>query len=341
MKKLVIAAALSAITATATAQDVQIYGVIDTGYQQHDNGTNTYTRAQNSGLVASRLGFRGTEDLGGIKINFQIEGTLNPSTGSMGSTTVTTNEIFNREAWVGISGHFGEVRVGRQDLTYAQDIDIGTSQFVSFGLMPINGTSVETGTDQKNIVRYITPKVKGFYGQVGFGSANNAGSTTDTSGDQKGAMLGFDDGRFKLFIGYHKTDATPTAGDRDFTVIGSSYDFGALSAGLVHAEGDVNNVNGKKNSSSQISAKIPLGNGLAAHTVYAVSKDSAQSSEGTGKGYTLGVTKSLSKRTILYAAYTAVENETNSQMYMAGQFTAPATAGLDTKTTTIGISHTF
>jgi len=342
MKKLAIAAAIMAMTGAAAAQNVSVYGVIDTGFQNHNNGTETYSRAADNALATSRLGFRGSEDLGGgLKANFQLEGQLNPSTGSMGSTTVTANEVFNREAWVGISGGLGEIRMGRQDVTYAQDIDIGTSQFGNFGNRAINGTAIELGTDQKNVVKYVSPTVGGFSLQLGFGSANAAGATTDTAGDQKGAAVSFNKGPVKLFAGVHKTDATATAGERDFTAYGGSYDFGFASVGATYAEGDVNNTNGAKNKSTQGSVRVPLAAGLALHGVYAIAKDGAQSTDGEGTGYTLGVTKALSKRTTLYAAYTAVDNQANARMYMAGQVAAPATAGLDTKTTSVGISHTF
>ena len=342
MKKLAIAAAIMAMTGAAAAQNVSVYGVIDTGFQNHNNGTETYSRAADNALATSRLGFRGSEDLGGgLKANFQLEGQLNPSTGSMGSTTVTANEVFNREAWVGISGGLGEIRMGRQDVTYAQDIDIGTSQFGNFGNRAINGTAIELGTDQKNVVKYVSPTVGGFSLQLGFGSANAAGATTDTAGDQKGAAVSFNKGPVKLFAGVHKTDATATAGERDFTAYGGSYDFGFASVGATYAEGDVNNTNGAKNKSTQGSVRVPLAAGLALHGVYAIAKDGAQSTDGEGTGYTVGVTKALSKRTTLYAAYTAVDNQANARMYMAGQVAAPATAGLDTKTTSVGISHTF
>lgn len=342
MKKLALAAALAAIATTATAQNVTVYGVIDTGFQNHDNGTETYSRAADNALSTSRLGFRGSEDLGGgLKANFQLESQLNPSTGSMGSTTVAANETFNREAWVGLSGGFGEIRMGRQDVTYAQDVDSGTSQFGNFGNRAINGTAIELGSDQKNVVKYISPNVGGFYLQAGFGSANAAGATTDTAGDQKGALIGYDKNGLKLFVGTHKTDATATATSRDFNVYGAAYDFGFASAGINHADGDVNNTNGAKNKSTQGSVRVPLAAGLSLHGVYAVAKDGAQSTDGEGRGYTVGVTKSLSKRTTLYAAYSAVDNQANARMYMAGQVAAPATAGLDTKTTSLGISHTF
>jgi general bacterial porin, GBP family len=343
MKKLVLATALAALATTVSAQNVQIYGIIDAGFQNHDNGTDSYTRGSDNALATSRLGFRGSEDLGnGIKANFQLEAQLNPSSGSMGSTTVATNETFNREAWVGISStSLGELRIGRQDVTYAQDIDTGTSQFNNFGNRAINGTSIELGSDVKNTVKYITPKIGGFYAQAGWASANNVGSTTDTSGDHKGALVGYDDGRLKLFAGFHKVDATAAAGDRDFRAFGAAYDLGYAQVGVTYAEGDVNNANGADNKSTQGSVRVPLGNGFAAHAVYAVAKDGAQSTDGEGKGYTVGVTKALSKRTTLYAAYTAVDNEANAKMYMAGQGAAPATAGLDTKTMYVGLAHSF
>lgn len=342
MNKLVIAAAVAAIATSVNAQNVSIYGVIDTGFQDHNNGTQRYTRGADNALATSRLGFRGSEDLGGgFKANWQIEGQLNPSTGSMGSTTVAANETFNREAWVGLSGGFGEVRMGRQDVSYAQDIDTGTSQFGNFGNRAINGTAIELGTDQKNVIKYISPTIEGITVQVGYGSANSAGATTDTAGDQKSAAVRFDKGAVKLFAGLHQTDATASAGDRDFVAYGGSYDFGVASVGVTHARGDVNNANGAKNTATQASVRVPLNNGVALHGVYAVAKDASQSTAGEGKGYTVGVSKALSKRTSLYAAFTAVDNQTNARMYMAGQSAAPATSGLDTKTTTAGISHTF
>ena len=342
MKKSVIAAALAVLATSVSAQNVTIYGVLDAGFQQHNNGTESYTRSSDNALSTSRLGFRGTEDLGnGLKANFQIEGQLNPSAGSMGSTTVAANEIFNREAWVGISGSLGELRLGRQDVTYAQDIDTGASQFSNFGNRAINGTAVELGSDQKNIIKYISPVAGGLSLQLGYGSANNAGATADTAGDQKGAAILFSKGSAKLFAGVHKTDATATAGDRDFVAYGAAYDFGFASVGATYAEGDVNNTNGAKNKTTQGSVRVPMADGLALHGVYAVAKDGAQSTDSEGKGYTVGITKAFSKRTTVYAAYTAVDNQTNARMYMAGQVAAPAVAGLDTKTTFVGISHTF
>lgn len=341
MKKLLIASAIAMAVGTAHAQNAQVYGVLDTGVQSHDNGTARYTRAANNLFATSRFGIRASEDLGGgLRADIWLESQINPSEGSVGSTTVAANEIFNREANLGLTGGFGSIRAGRQDVSYAQDIDIGVSQFGVFGLRPINGTAVELGIDQKNVIKYTTPRIAGFTVQAG--RATNAnGATTDAGTDQTSAHVRYDAGKLAVHAGWQKNKAATTAGQRDFTAYGAAYDLGVASVGYSYAEGDVSTTGTVKSTTHIASVRVPLGAGLAAHAVYAMAKDGAQATNGEGKGYTVGVSKAMSKRTTLYAAYTAVNNQANSSMYMAGQVAAPTTAGLDPKTMAVGLSHTF
>lgn len=339
MKKLAIAVAVSALAVSAQAQNVSVYGILDTGFQQYDNGTESLTRATDGRLSTGRLGFKGSEDLGGgLKTNFVLEGTLATSTGTVGSTTA--NQIFNREATVGLAGGMGEIKLGRQDTTSAQDIDIAVSQFGNFGLHATNGTAVELGTDQNNTVRYISPKVGGLTVQAGYTSGNSATTTTDAQADAMGVHAKFETGALTLHAGYQTLDAATEVAKRDFTAFGASYNLGIASVGLAYAEGDVSTTGDVKSTAAAASVKVPLSNGLAFHGVYSQAKDGTQSSNGKGTGYAVGLTKTLSKRTTMYAAYTSVDNEANSSMAMAGT-TAPTTAGLDTKATVVGITHSF
>ena len=58
---------------------------------------------------ASRLRFVGVEDLGGgNKANFWLEMQPDFATGA------TSADLFNRGAWLGLSGNWGEFRLGRQ-----------------------------------------------------------------------------------------------------------------------------------------------------------------------------------------------------------------------------------
>ena len=341
MKKLAIAAALAAMTTTVSAQNATIYGVLDTGFQSHDTGSVSLKRAQDNALATSRLGVRGVEDLGGgLKAHFVLEGQLNPSVGSMGSTTVAANELFNREARIGLEGKFGEIRIGRQDVSYAQDVDTGTSQFGNFGNRPVNGTNIELGTDQKNVIKYITPRVAGLQAQVGLNTSNNAGATADSNGDQRSVYVNYVAGKLQVHAGYQKNEGATAAAERDFTTYGATYNLGFASVGYNYGQGDVSTTGDVTSKNQTLSARLPLGADLALHGIYSIAENGAQATANKGKGYTLGVSKTLSKRTTLYAAYTNVDNESNSTMYLPGQVAAPA-AGADPKTTTVGISHVF
>ena len=69
---------------------------------------------ENQGQASSLFGLRGTEDLGGgLKASFLLESGLNLDKGSVGNGG---GNFFSRAAWVGLSGGFGEVRLGRQSL---------------------------------------------------------------------------------------------------------------------------------------------------------------------------------------------------------------------------------
>ena len=342
MKKLAIATALAALATTASAQSTGVYGVIDTGFQNYNNGATTFTRAGDNLLATSRLGFQGSEDLGGgLKAKFQLEGQINPSAGTMGATTPVAGEMFNREAWVGIAGSFGEIRLGRQDVSYAQDIDAGVSQFGNFGNRIISGAnSLDIGTDQKSVIKYISPVIGGLQVQLGHASPNNNGATTDADTDQNSVYARYTVGKFTAHAGYQKNDGATAVAQRDLTVVGAAYDFGFASTGLSYSEGDTSTTANVKTKATQGSVKVPLANGFAVHGVYAMIKDGASTTDNKGTGYTVGVTKALSKRTTLYAAYSATDNQVNSQAYMAGQ-SLPAAAGTDVKTTSFGISHVF
>ena len=325
---------------SAAYAQVTVYGVIDTSIQSYNNGTSSFTRAADSQYSTSRLGFRGTEDLGGgLSTFFQIEGALNPSTGSMGSTTVAANEIFNRDAHIGIKSPLGSIRMGRTDVALVGEMDIFVSQSGNFGMHPTNGTSVELGTDQKNVVRYDSPVYGGFQLIVGH-ATNNVGATTDANADQNGVALRYEAGKLKAGIGYQKNQGVGVAA-RETTTAGLAYDFSVLSVGTAYARGDNSTTANVTSSTWVTSVRVRLQQQYAAHVVYAHSSNGSSTTDNKGNGVTLAVTKDLSKRTTLYGAYSKVYNQSNSSMTMFNATSAPASAGLDTSSLGLGISHRF
>lgn len=105
---------LGCISAGACAQGgVTVFGVLDTFATRIEaDGLPAATRADASGLLASRVGVRGREDLGGgLSANFMLEAGLNSDDGN----PADGNRLFNRQAWVGVAGPLGELRLGRQN----------------------------------------------------------------------------------------------------------------------------------------------------------------------------------------------------------------------------------
>ncbi|MDH5857189.1 porin [Lampropedia aestuarii] len=95
--------------------NVSVYGVLDTGveYLNRVEGSGSMTRMplNTGGQTASRLGFRGSEDLGGgLKAVFVLESGLSLTDGRY----MQGGRAFGRQAFVGLSGSWGSLTFGRQ-----------------------------------------------------------------------------------------------------------------------------------------------------------------------------------------------------------------------------------
>jgi predicted porin len=324
----------------ATAQaTTSFYGNIDAGVQKYDSGTASLIRAVDGGLSTSRLGIRGSSpDLGGVKFNFNLEGALRENSGVLGSTT-TTNQLFAREAWVGVSGSAGEARLGTTDVSMAGEMDFLTWQFGNFSFFPVNGTAIEIGGDANNVIAYLSPTIGGLQLQAGY-AGNSTSATSDANNQIKSGSVTYRADAIKLGAGYATKKATTSVGETDAKSIGGSYDFGKFSVGAAYVYGDNSTTSTVKSTANVYSVRVPLDNGLAAHAVYAMTKDGAQTTANEGTGYTLGVTKTFAPGASVYAAYSSVDNDANSTMYMNGMGAAPS-AGRDPSLVTIGINYAF
>ena len=124
MNKLIPAAVLLAAAGMAQAQ-VTVYGLIDMSYGKSiADDTATPSRKadfhsggddnSSQGNSTTRVGIKGSTDIAsGVKGNFKLETAGITSNGEVGGPVA--QPFFNRQAWLGASGSFGEVRLGRQD----------------------------------------------------------------------------------------------------------------------------------------------------------------------------------------------------------------------------------
>lgn len=103
-----------AFAGAVQAQSVTMYGMLDVGVEAISNvaGVGTITRMPSTtGIIPSRMGFRGKEDLGGGQSAiFTLEMGFAPDTGASGQG----GRLFGRQSTVGFSGDWGAVTLGRQ-----------------------------------------------------------------------------------------------------------------------------------------------------------------------------------------------------------------------------------
>jgi predicted porin len=94
---------------------VTIYGIVDAAVEHVTNvgaaGSALNRMPSTTGSVPSRLGFRGSEDLGdGLRAVFTIEMGMAPDTGTLNQG----GRAWGRQSFVGLSGSWGSLTVGRQ-----------------------------------------------------------------------------------------------------------------------------------------------------------------------------------------------------------------------------------
>ncbi|MET3443193.1 putative porin [Variovorax paradoxus] len=359
MKKSLTAIAALAVTGLASAQSsVTLFGVIDAGvtYQSatsRDATTGLSSKQSkwslaNSGYNSSRLGFRGTEDLGGgLAASFWLEA---PITNDDGATGVST---FNRRSTVSLSGGFGEVRLGRDyTATFWNDTvfdPFGTNGSGTNVISTVNGS---TGLNNANYVRasnmvgyFLPPNLGGFYGQVQYSlNENTKTSATDltaasssSAGRYVGGRFGYANGPLDiaLAMGENVAADTTTLTRKVQTInLGASYDFGP-----VKLFGELSNVKNKfelaaGNSRDSyngylIGASMPVGAGLirASYSMVRYNEGAAgiTGEDPRAQKLAIGYVHNLSKRTALYATVARVNNR-NDAAY-TGSLSSASTTG--------------
>jgi len=296
MKKIAIAAAIAALSAPVFAQSsVTLWGRINTSVESIKTGNND--RVASVINNNSRLGFKGTEDLGGgLKASFALEHGLNSDDGRQ-----TSSAFWNREASVQLSGDFGAVRLGR----WTPGSYYATADYVSMHNHD-TGTSEDklysgAGFTQTNKVGYFTPNVSGFNAEF----ALHAGEGVDPRGYD--VALNYDQGPLHLGAGYSKQ------GDANQWAIRGLYELGAFTfGGYAQREDDSRSLGKDKRWIGRAAVMYTMGQSEFHLNVGGTKAGGSSFNSGRngGKQYTLAYNYNLSKRTKLYAFYTAVDATT-------------------------------
>jgi predicted porin len=286
MKRSLLGMLALGATGVASAQSsLTIFGVVDASVSHYasksedrnsatlasplyvNQGSRTVSRTAlaNSAYSNSRLGFRGTEDLGGgLAAGFWLESPLTNDDGATGLST------FSRRSTVSLMGGFGEVRLGRDFTpTFWNDtvfdpfaaVGVGANLISSASNFNLTGGAGGFGGNanyiraSNSIGYFLPPTLGGFYGQFMYalhennrydpGTATppgvnpvtgqvNAGTVASTRvGRYAGGRIGYASGPLDIGLSY----GSSTVGDNYFAGttddvktanLGASYDFGIL-----------------------------------------------------------------------------------------------------------------
>jgi len=344
MKKLLIAtAALTMVAGTVQAQSsVTAYGRFDQMYGRIDTKTATTSTVTNTGfdggIGGSRLGFRGTEDLGGgLKANFVFEFGVDAGENSGVAST--------RLGFADLSGGFGTVRMGRQVGTTKKLADDFNSLGNNTNFTPGDVHAITIFDNRlSNAITYITPTISGLSATAQFADANTQttsetstvlangpsgadGATTGpfrTTTQGKVTALGVNYKFGNLDLGVATADnAVYTAGVPQSTeriAYAAKYNFGFATASLEHSEYKVLNsgVVAAERKVSTLGAIVPVNNNLSFAAQYFMGD--RELGTGTGSdtpaadysGYKARATYAFSKRTGVYGQVGLTETKPNN-----------------------------
>lgn len=349
-KKIIALAIASALTAPAVAMadaggNVSMYGVADLSVDMVNDGNTTASGSSNN-LVsnASRIGFKGAEDLGGgLTAVFQMEKEVNLDNGSAATQTdLAGNAMFDRNTFIGVaSADMGTVLFGRHDTPYK----ISTRGLDVFADSAADNRQVMSFHDTRlnNVIAYISPSLSG----LTIAAASEFGAEGATAASKKGTALSlagmYSAGGIFGTLAYQSVKLG-NVGDLNAAPLGLSvndelksfklgggYTMDAITVNAV-IEKPKATISGVETSNTNlyIGGKFALSGTDAVKLAYGKSGDSTTGGLKATDNHTqvsLGYDHDMSKRTSVYALY--------------NKHTDNSVGGADPSTVSFGMKHAF
>jgi predicted porin len=351
MKKSMMGLALLAVAGAASAQSsVTLFGVVDARLAIGRGTIADRNQLTNSGLNTSRLGFRGTEDLGGgMSASFWLEAALVTDDGQGGPTNANNQAsgvgaavagrqglTFGRRSTVSLTSGWGELRLGRDYVPQYFNLLFDPFGLVGVGV-PVNVTNTITGVTSarasNGITYYLPGKLGGFYGSIEYYLGENLqnGAATEDDGNGGGVRLGYASGPFNVAVATGRT--AYAAGDARQSNIAGSWNFGVAKVIAVISRDRIGAIDAR---GWEVGGEAPVGVGVVKAALSRYRTDAAGNPE--AKKLALGYVHNLSKRTAVYTTWARVKNSGGAATALNGATTAPNSSsnGLD-----IGVRHTF
>ncbi len=344
MKKSLLAlAALSAFATAAQAQSsVTVYGIVDAGISETTTDTTNTSGVLTSSLkdkttgnggayTSQRLGFRGTEDLGGgLKANFVYEFGLTDNDGASAADVDTGTDnaapTATRVATVGLSGSFGALDIGRQTTIADKAWGVGDVGSGNNFIGRAYTSSVKLNNSRSDrLINYVSPNFSGFTIHAAIGERNNEGTGATTADRVKETGFGvqYSAGALNAMIGYSKEDKTldgarlsgaTTGSNPEQLVFGANYDFKVAKAFVTYATAEDKNatsqvINDKK--VTEVGVAVPFGKTTLQASYFDGENKPTTTTKSDLSGYQVAALYAFSKRTTGYVVYGAEEVKTS------------------------------
>lgn len=365
-KKLIALAIATAVSAPAMAatSNVDVYGLMSVGVDSVNNNNNgagdSTKRVGRVSDYASRIGFKGTEDLGnGLAATWQIEQQIN--TDGVGTGAFAGAGL--RNTFVGLkSKDLGEVRVGKHDTPYKMStgrLDVFADTLGDYNGVVGASTATAAGGyfDQRtnNTVAYLTPNFSGFSaaGAYVFG-AETATTGSASTGNIYSLAAMYEAGPLYLTAAYERhnfgaagtgTLAATANTEEKAWKLGASYSIMDFTLAAMYEKTD-DNLNAGSNKYGHrtwfLSGKYQMGaTALKASYANAGSDNQSATVSNGAKLYTLGADYAFSKRTTVYALYTKISNDAGAAYNFAYNPAAGVGAGDTVSGMSLGLKHSF
>ncbi len=315
MQKRIIALAVAGlVSGAAFAQtNVTVYGIADVGYQystdSYIDGQKSKSEIADGGQDGSRVGFKGTEDLGnGLSAFFQLETRFHLDTAS---------NIEGRNSNVGLtSKNWGTIKLG--SFGSVHDDYNGFSEAGGMG-WGNSALAMLATTDARNAIEYISPNFSGLEFKLGASTQYNNGDDVavydDVAGtDNNRAIFGavaYVNGPLKVAATYDRSKEQSHNGfSHDAAsewLLSAGYDFGVVKVGAGYDKATFND--DQSRYVWRVAIGAPIGANDAVALSYSRSKwtDDAEDASAKASGFGVSYSHALSKRTNIYATYGQVD----------------------------------
>lgn len=338
-----VLAAPAAAWAQSAPSSVVMYAVVDAGVS-YDSGrfaAGPVTSVISGGETASRLGFKGQEDLGGgmaAIYNLELGYNIDDGTNAQGA-----GMLFGRKSWVGLQGNFGSVKLGRQDSTvYTYTIFYDPMVDGLGGNFSRIFTNNPTFRRNDNTVDYTTPTWRGFSAEAAYSFGEVAGDRN--AGRGYFGSLVYAQGPLHVSLSHQNSNSKPVAPapivSTKLTVLGGAYDFQAVKLAAMVQVNKSNAAVRLDSRDMMVGATVPVGQ-FDKMLVSFLRHDDHAAASANANQLALAWTHALSKRTDLYAGVSRLVNDSKARFGLAAVAAGGSPSGTTDKLVTTGIRHLF